>query len=120
MMQSLQIHLLYASIVWVVAALVTTLPRVTATTKYWIWVATSLNFVLPLSMIPARLWPSQVSWLAPGIGIATVGITGPVLILWMAGTVAMIVRLSVRIWRERREDTGPAVVGLFRTRISLS
>ena len=119
MTHSLQIHLLYASILSIVAWLVSSLPRISATTKYWIWVATSANFVLPLSIIPARLWPSPVSWFTPGIGIASVAIAGPLPALWMAGVVVMMVRLSLRIRRERREAMTPAVVGLLRTRISL-
>jgi hypothetical protein len=42
--QSIEAHLLFASIVWLAASLLTTMPRGSATAKYWIWVATSLNF----------------------------------------------------------------------------
>ncbi|HEV2718799.1 MAG TPA: M56 family metallopeptidase, partial [Thermoanaerobaculia bacterium] len=119
MMRSLQIHLLYASIVWIVAWLITALPRITATTKYWMWIATSVNFVLPLSLIPARLWPSQVSWFFPGFAMKSFGVTAPLLALWSAGAAAMAIRLSLRILRERRDAVSPAVVGLLRTRISL-
>ena len=48
---SVEIHLLYASIVWVAAWILTSIRGGSATTKYWIWVVTSLNFILPLSPV---------------------------------------------------------------------
>lgn len=119
MMHSLQVHLLYASIVWVVAWLATSLPSVGATTKYWMWVTTSVNFVLPLSLIPARLWASPVSWFTPGVAIPSVTVTAPLLALWIAGAVVMTVRLCLRIRNDRHDHAGPAVVGLLKTHISL-
>jgi hypothetical protein len=119
MMHSLQIHLFYASIVWVVAWLVTSLPMVSATTKYWIWVVTSVNFVLPLNTIPGRLWASRISWFTPGVEIAGFTVTEPLLVLWIAGAVVMTVRLWWRIRNDRHDQVGPAVVGLLKTRILL-
>jgi Zn-dependent protease with chaperone function len=131
--QSIEVHLLFASIVWLAASLLTSMPRGSATTKYWIWVATSLNFLLPLSAVPARIWPSPVSWFPPGRVIAAVTDSVPsapatmalLIVLWSLGCVGMFVRLSFRIRAGRRDaqaaagKRGPAVDGLLRPRISL-
>jgi hypothetical protein len=61
----LQVHLLYASLVWFAAWVLTSVPSGRATTKYWIWVATSLNFILPLGAAVDRFWTSRLSWAAP-------------------------------------------------------
>ena len=124
MMHSLQIHLLYASIIWVVAWLATSLPGISATTKYWMWVTTSVNFVLPVSIIPARFWSSEISWFTPGFEVTGFEVTGvvvarPLLALWIAGAVVMTIRLSLRIRSDQHDDVTPAVVGLLRSRISL-
>jgi hypothetical protein len=133
--QSIEVHLFFASIVWLAASLLTAMPRGSATTKYWIWVVTSLNFLLPLSAVPARLWPSTVAWFPPGRVIAAVTNRVPgapatialivLLVLWSLGCVVMMVRLCLRI-RDGRRDVqaaagkrGPAVDGLLRPRISL-
>lgn len=131
--QSIEAHLLFASIVWLAAALLTAMPRGSATAKYWIWVATSLNFILPFSVVPARLWPSPVAWFTPGRVLAAVSDGVPnapatiaILIgLWLLGCVVMMTRLCLRI-RDGRRDAqaaagkrGPAVEGLLRPRISL-
>ena len=52
----LGVHLLYASFVWFGALGLTTLIRASATAKYWIWVAASLNFVVPRTSFPRRLF----------------------------------------------------------------
>lgn len=130
---SIEAHLLFASIVWIAAFLLTSMPRGSATTKYWIWVITSLNFLLPLSALPARLWPSFVAWFPPGRVIAAVtdGVPGAraaigfLIMLWSLGCLVMMVRLCLRIRAGRREaqatagNRGPAVDGLLRPRISL-
>ena len=59
------IHLLYASIVGCVAWALTSIPGGSATTKYWIWVATSLNFILPVGAVLDKLWAPRLSWAAP-------------------------------------------------------
>lgn len=61
----LQVHLLYASLVWLAASAVTSVRRVSATAKYWIWVATSLCFVLPVGPIVDAVAPYQLAWAAP-------------------------------------------------------
>ena len=130
---SIEAHLLFASIVWLAASLLTSLPRGSATTKYWIWVATSLNFILPFSAIPVRLWPSPVAWFTPGRVIAAVSDGIPsapatialLIVLWSLGCVVMMVRLCLRIRDDRGDaqaaagERGPAVAGLLRPRIFL-
>ena len=49
------IHLMFASIVCLAALALTSVPRGSATTKYWIWTATSVNFFLPVGAIFDRL-----------------------------------------------------------------
>jgi Zn-dependent protease with chaperone function len=131
--QSIEGHLLFASIVWLAAFLLTSMPRGSATTKYWIWVATSLNFILPLSALPAQLWPSGVAWFTPGRvliavtdGVPSAPATIALLIVfWSVGSLVMLVRLCLRIRAGRRDaqaaagKRGPAVDGLLSPRISL-
>jgi beta-lactamase regulating signal transducer with metallopeptidase domain len=121
----LHVHLVFASLVWVAAWLVTSAPSGSATTKYWIWVATSLNFALPLAAGVDALWSSHLRWAAPlgVLGEAAARITrspaAPVLgIVWLLGAIAMLGRVVLRVRRERREappatrggaaDSGPA------------
>jgi Zn-dependent protease with chaperone function len=130
--RSVEIHLLYASIVWLAAWLLTSMRSGTATTKYWIWVAAALNFLLPLNAVPDRFWPSRLSWFASGsiadalerrisIGVPVVTM---VLIVWALGATLMFVRLGARIHADRRHSfttnhQSPAVRGLLRPQISL-
>lgn len=116
MTRVIELHLLYASIVWIAASLLTSMPRGSATTKYWIWVATSINFVLPLSALPARWWPSPVGWFVAPLPIEEVrwNLAG----LWLAGALLMFGRLLLRI-RFDAPARGPAVVGFIRPRIQL-
>jgi len=116
MTRVIELHLLYASIVWIAAWLLTSIPRGSATMKYWIWVATSINFALPLSALPARWWPSTVGWFVAPLGIE--GLPWNLAGVWAAGAALMFVRLALRI----RFDTpigGPSVVGFVRPRIHL-
>jgi hypothetical protein len=123
---SIETHLLYGSIVWVAAWLLTSMQHGTATTKYWIWVATSINFILPLSAVPGRFWPSRVSWFAPLSVVNRFSLSARAAALisavWLLGAALMLTRLCVRIYADRRQTHGrrnPSVVGLLRTRISL-
>ena len=59
------VHQLYASIVCLLAWLLTSIPHGRATTKYWIWVATTLNFVTPLGAIADRLARGHLGWATP-------------------------------------------------------
>ena len=59
------VHLLYGSMVWLAAWTLTSIPRGSATTKYWIWLATSLNFILPVGAILDKLFAPHLSWATP-------------------------------------------------------
>jgi beta-lactamase regulating signal transducer with metallopeptidase domain len=141
------IHLTFASIVCLAALALTSGSRGSATTKYWIWAAASVNFFLPLGAILDRLLATHLSWARP-IGI----IGGPMndmlqnaaaaallAVVWLLGATLMLVRLCRRILAERgstREERpgflahgvpvqfaangqGPEMAGVLRPRISL-
>lgn len=142
-----QIHLLYASIVGLAVWALTSFRGASATTKYWIWVVTSLNFIVPVGAIVDRVWGAQLTWAAP-LGVVgdfayTVS-AGPsavaLSVVWLAGAIAMLARLRSRIRAERREGEvasgrpsyfargipvrvggrqAPAVDGILRPTISL-
>jgi beta-lactamase regulating signal transducer with metallopeptidase domain len=102
------IHLLFASMVACAACVLTVMLRANATTKYWIWVATLLNFVLPLGALIDGLLASHLHWAKPLglIGDAAFRITQPGLTatilgaLWLAGAGAMFARLCFRLRRD--------------------
>jgi beta-lactamase regulating signal transducer with metallopeptidase domain len=104
------IHLLFASIVACAALALTAMLRASATTKYWIWVATLLNFALPVGAMIDSLLASHLRWAKPLglIGDAAYRITQPgstaaVLgSIWLLGAAAMLVRLGLRLRRDFR------------------
>jgi beta-lactamase regulating signal transducer with metallopeptidase domain len=106
----LEVHLLYASIVCLAAWALTSIKSASATWKYWIWVVTSLNFVVPLAGFFDRFGASPVSWArqlggldAVGIGISHNLTAGAVLVgVWISGTVLMLGRLLLRVRADRR------------------
>ena len=103
-------HLMYASIVWLSAWLLTSMRRGSATTKYWIWVVTAVNFILPVSAVPDRLWPSRLSWFTPQSVIENVGprvsfsarAIAALWLVWFLGALLMFARLCFRIVAENR------------------
>jgi beta-lactamase regulating signal transducer with metallopeptidase domain len=104
------VHLLFASIVASAAWALTSILRASATTKYWIWVATALNFVLPSGALIDKLWAQHLTWAAPlgvigdPVWVMTEGLTAVILgAIWMTGAFAMLIRLMSRIRKERRE-----------------
>ena len=104
------VHLLYASIVGSAAWALTSIRVASATTKYWIWVVTALNFFVPLGAAIDKLWAPHLAWAAPLGAIGgpvwdmTQGRTALVLaVIWTTGAVAMLVRLISRLCREGRE-----------------
>ena len=107
----LEVHLLYASIVCLAAWVLTSLWKGNATWKYWIWVATSLNFIVPLGGFFNRFGASPVSWATQLSGLDDVGIgisrnltVGAVLFgAWLFGAVFMLARLLLRTRRDRRD-----------------
>jgi beta-lactamase regulating signal transducer with metallopeptidase domain len=142
------VHLLYASAVWTAAWLLTSIPRGSATTKYWIWVATTLNFMLPAGALVDKVWARHLTWASPlqvigglGLRIAEDTQIASVLgMLWLAGAALMSARLFLRLRADRANRSteakpdfftqgvpvtfgggsqAPAVEGLLRTRISL-
>jgi beta-lactamase regulating signal transducer with metallopeptidase domain len=104
------VHLLFASMVASAAWALTSIPRASATTKYWMWVATACNFVLPSGALIDRLWAPHLRWARP-LGVLgdpvwtiTQGRTAVILLaIWMTGAFCMLGRLISRIRRERRE-----------------
>jgi beta-lactamase regulating signal transducer with metallopeptidase domain len=109
-MYYLSVHLLFASIVAASAWALTSSLRASATTKYWIWVATAFNFVLPSGALIDKLWAPHFTWARP---LGAIG--GPVwdmtqgraaIILattWQIGASLMFARLIMRIRKERRD-----------------
>jgi beta-lactamase regulating signal transducer with metallopeptidase domain len=103
------VHLLFASIVALAAWALTSIPRASATTKYWMWVATACNFVLPSGALIDRLWAPHLRWARP-LGVIgdpvwniTEGRTAVILgAIWITGGLCMLGRLISRIRRERQ------------------
>lgn len=103
----LQVHLLFASLVWCAAWGLTRISRASATTKYWIWVATALNFVLPLGGMIDKFGASHLAWATPlgvigdeALQVSTIPL---VWIVWLIGASLMLARLGVRLSAELRE-----------------
>jgi beta-lactamase regulating signal transducer with metallopeptidase domain len=104
----LLVHLLYASMVWLTAWIVTSIRSGSATTKYWIWVATSLNFILPVGAILDRIGASHLSWARPLGAIGDIGLriaqspwVGVLTVTWLVGAALMATRLWLRLRVER-------------------
>lgn len=112
----LGVHLLFASLVWTAAWVLTSILRGSATTKYWIWLATSLNFILPLGAILDKIWAPHLSWARPlgAIGDAGVRLSESATLVavlggfWLVGATLMLTRLFLRIRAERREARAAA------------
>lgn len=119
-----EVHLLYASIVCVAAWVLTSLWNGAATAKYWIWVATSLNFMVPFGGFFNGFGASRIPWATqlPGLDAVGIGISrnltvGALLFaLWLAGALLMSARLVLRLVRDLREartahDRSTTVIG---------
>jgi beta-lactamase regulating signal transducer with metallopeptidase domain len=148
MVYYLGVHLLYASLVWLAALGLTTVIRASASTKYWIWVATSLNFVIPFGALVDRAFASHLSGARPLSYVGRFGVTvaanaAVIGAVWLMGVLLMLMRLCWRLRAECREVetyttesdtrvliaegvpvefagyTAPAVHGLLHSRISL-
>ena len=108
----LQIHLLYASAVWLAAWIVTSIRSGSASTKYWIWVATSLNFILPVGALLDKVGASHLSWARPLGIIGDIGarisenvpLVAILSIAWLVGAILMLVRFWLRLRAEGRES----------------
>jgi beta-lactamase regulating signal transducer with metallopeptidase domain len=109
------VHLFYASLVWFAAWTLTSIVRGTATTKYWIWVATSLNFVLPLGAVLDKSLAAHLSWAKPlGVigdaGLRVADNATMVGAVWLLGAMLMVGRLCLRIRADRRDAQGQRAV----------
>jgi len=115
---ALEVHLLYASVVWLAAWTLTSLRSGSATAKYWIWVAASLNFVLPFGFVIQKLSPWWLSWGAP------LGVAGdlanrvsrspaiPALAaVWLAGVILATGRACLRILAGHRNPPAGSLEG---------
>jgi beta-lactamase regulating signal transducer with metallopeptidase domain len=104
------VHVFFASSVCLLAWALTLIPRGSATTKYWIWVATSLNFAVPLGAIVDKSFAAHLSWAAPLglIGeiasrmVSNSRIATGLAAVWLVGALAMFIRLVSRIRFEQR------------------
>jgi beta-lactamase regulating signal transducer with metallopeptidase domain len=107
------VHLLCASILCLAAWALTSIRGASATWKYWIWVATSVNFMVPLGGFFNGFGASRVSWATQlggldglGIGISRNLIAGAVLSgVWLCGAAFMFARLLMRLPRDRRDES---------------
>jgi beta-lactamase regulating signal transducer with metallopeptidase domain len=96
------VHLFYASLVWFTVYLLTLVVRHNYTAKYWVWVATSLNFVLPLGAVLDKSFAAHLSWAKPlgVIGEAGLRVADHATIVgavWLMGALAMAGRLCLRV-----------------------
>jgi beta-lactamase regulating signal transducer with metallopeptidase domain len=106
-----EVHLLFASIVGLVAWVLTSMPGGSATTKYWISVVTMLNFFSPLGAVLDKSFASRLSWATPLglIGDAANSIShssaaSVLLMVWLFGTLVLFTRLCFRIRAGHRDD----------------
>ena len=110
----LEVHLLYASLACMAAWLLTSLWKGGHSAKYWIWVATSVNFVVPLAGLFNEFGASRTSWATQLGGLDRVGFeisqhlsAGAVLLgVWLSGAALMTARLVARLPRGGRDDRG--------------
>jgi beta-lactamase regulating signal transducer with metallopeptidase domain len=105
------VHLLYASLVWLAASVLTRTVRGSATATYWVWVATSLNFVVPLGAILDKSLASHLSWARPlgvigDIGLRVADHATLVGTVWLVGVVGVATRLCLRIRAARHRAQG--------------
>ncbi len=114
-MYHLSIHFLFASIVACAAWALTSIRGASATTKYWIWVATACNFVVPVAALVDNVWALHFWWARPlgAIGGPIWNFTGSrkavlvVLVIWASGAGLMLLRLALRLGRERNPAHAP-------------
>lgn len=104
------VHLLYASIVGAAAWVLTSIRGASATTKYWIWVVTAFNFIVPVGAAVDKVSGLHLRWAAPLSALGgpiwdmTQGRTAAVVAaIWIAGTLTMLVRVLSRLRSEGRE-----------------
>jgi beta-lactamase regulating signal transducer with metallopeptidase domain len=123
----LEVHLLYASVVCLAAWALTSFWKGGDTAKYWIWVVTSVNFMVPFAGFFNGFGSSRLSWATQLGGLDTVGFevshnlsAGAVLLgVWVSGAAFMAARLLVRLPWERTgyRTTGSRNATPFRRRL---
>jgi beta-lactamase regulating signal transducer with metallopeptidase domain len=129
----LEVHLLYASLVWLSAWALTSIPHFSATAKYWIWVASSINFIVPVGALLDALWAPRLPWASPLGFVNEIGANInsnaalPVLlcVAWLLGSILMWTRLVSRIQPDHRDTevhqkTGDARRGFFAQGVRVS
>jgi len=107
-----EVHLIYSSLVWFAACALTSIPGGSSTTKHWIWLATALNFILPLGAVFDGLMAPRIAWATPlgvvGVVGASISENAPIAsalgAAWLTGVTAMLARLCARIAVELRSD----------------
>ena len=104
----LGVHFYYASLVWCAAWILTLMIRGSATAKYWVWVATLLNFSLPLGAVLDKSLARYLLWARPlgVIGDAGLRIAENATLvgtIWFLGAMLMAARLYLRIRAEHRD-----------------
>ena len=112
----LEVHLLCASILCLAAWALTSIRGTSATWKYWIWVVTSIYFMVPLGGFYNGFGAVRVPWATQlgglddiGIGISRNLMAGAVLLaVWLCGAAFMFARLLVRVHRDRGDGRSPA------------
>src|SRR5262249_52904714 len=108
----LEVHVLYASVLCMAAWALTAVRGTSATWKYWVWVATLVNFVVPIGGFFNAFGASQVPWASQLAGLDDVGIgisrnltVGTVLLAaWLLGAMFMFARLLLRLRNDRRNE----------------
>jgi beta-lactamase regulating signal transducer with metallopeptidase domain len=107
-----EVHLLYASLVCCTAWIITRLPFGSATLKYWIWVATALNFVVPLGGLIDEFGATRISWARPLSVLGEAGVAASrssaalvLFVLWLAVSGLLAIRLTLRVRRDRRNSS---------------
>jgi BlaR1 peptidase M56 len=110
------VHLFFASLVCFAAWVLTRLVGGSAAAKYWVWVATSLNFVLPLGAALDKSLATHLAWTRPLGVIGKLGVRvadhAPLVgSVWLLGAVVMAVRLGLRIRACRRGPNAIAPIG---------
>lgn len=123
----LEVHLLYASILCFLAWALTSIRGASATWKYWIWVATCLNFIVPLGGFFDHFGASTYSWGrqlggldAVGSGMSQHPVVGCLLGgVWLCGATMMFVRLLLRLQANHRDAHAACPRVLRRSLIAL-
>jgi beta-lactamase regulating signal transducer with metallopeptidase domain len=100
-----EVHLIYTSLVWLAAWVLTSSARVSATAKHWIWLVTALNFAVPLGAIADGLFAPHITWARPlgavgGVGVAiseNLPLAATLGAVWSIGAAIMLARLCARI-----------------------